>query len=137
LRIVGCSCFSKVTVSANDRKPDRDTGASGERGDRARENARHPSYDPSGSEPSGNSSGIPGRNFAGEEFAEAESEQARGRRESAATRDTALGPHDQEFSEGTRVSETSDRPIRIDAPPEEQAPRRAGRDREGSEDSRG
>ena len=81
------------------------------------------------------SSTIPGgRSFAGTNIAGDEESQARGRRESAASRDnTALGPHDQEFSEGTRVSETSDAPIRTDAPPEEQAPRRAARDREGLE----
>ena len=106
----------KVILSAKDRKPDRD--------DAREDPPRHPANDPSGDEPAGSSTGIPGRSFAGAEIAEAEADQARGRRESAATRDTALGPHDQEFSEGTRVSETSDVPIRTDAPPEEQAPRR-------------
>jgi hypothetical protein len=96
--------------------------------DARKETPRHPANDPSGDEPAGSSSGTPDRSFAGAEFAEAEAEQARGRRESAATRDTALGPHDQEMSEGTRVSETSDAPIRTDAPAEEQAPRRAARE---------
>ena len=40
----------------------------------------------------------------------------------------------REFSDGTRVSETPDAPIRTDAPPAEQATRRAARDREGSEE---
>ena len=49
------------------------------------------------------SSTIPGgRSFADTNIAGDEESQARGRRESAASRDnTALGPHDQEFSEGT------------------------------------
>ena len=82
--------WKKVTVSTADRKPNRDS---------AREDApRHPANDPSGAEPAGASTGIPGRDFAGAEIAEAEADQARGRRESAATRDTALGPHDQESS---------------------------------------
>src|SRR5688572_12968697 len=110
------------------------------RGDDDRqETPRHPSYDPSGDEPAGSSTGrgtgTAGRSFAGNEIAESEAEQARGRRESMSTRDnTALGPHDQELSEGTRVSETSDAPVRTDGPLHEQAPRRAARDREGSED---
>jgi hypothetical protein len=80
------------------------------------------------------SSTVPGRSFGGTNIAADEASQARGRRESAATRDNmGLGPHDQEFSEGTRVSESSDAPIRTDAPPEEQAPRRAARDRERTE----
>ena len=96
-------------MSAKDRKPDRDFRDSRDPDDRLREDPpRHPSNDPSGSEPSGSSTGIAGVSFAGAEIAESESEQARGRRESAATRDTALGPHDQELSEGTRDSETRD-----------------------------
>ena len=68
-----------------------------DRRDEGAEPSRHPSYDPSGSEPAGSSTGLPGRDFAGTEFAEAESEQADGRRESMGSRDsTALGPHDQE-----------------------------------------
>jgi hypothetical protein len=72
---------------------------------------------------------IPGgRSFAGAEIAEDQADQARGRRESAATReDNGLGPHDQEFSEDTLVSETSDAPIRTDAPAHEQAPPRSER----------
>jgi hypothetical protein len=63
-----------------------------DRRDEGAEPSRHPSYDPSGDEPAGSSTGLPGRDFA-----EAEAEQARGRRESMASRDnTALGPHDQE-----------------------------------------
>jgi hypothetical protein len=74
------------------------------------------------------------QSFGNTNIAGDQESQARGRRESAASRDnTALGPHDQEFSEGTRVSESSDAPIRTDAPAEEQAPRRAARDREGLE----
>ena len=72
---------------------------------------------------------IPGgRDFAGTEIAADEASQGRGRRESAATReDNGLGPHDQEFSEGTLVSETSDTPIRTYALPEEQARPRSER----------
>jgi hypothetical protein len=80
------------------------------RDDRARTDApRHPSFDPSGDEPAGSSTGIPGRSFAGAEIAESEAEQARGRREAMTSRDnTALGPHDQDLSEDTRESETPD-----------------------------
>jgi len=61
-------------VSAADRKPNRDP---------AHEDApRHPANDRSGSEPSGASTGIPGRDFADAEIAEAEADQARRRRES-------------------------------------------------------
>jgi len=114
---------------SNDRTP---------RDDRARTDApRHPSFDPSGDEPAGSSTGIPGRSFAGAEFAESEAEQARGRREAMASRDNAaLGPHDQEFSEDTLVSETSDAPIRTDAPLHEQAARLGTRNREGSDGAR-
>ncbi len=66
--------WKKVTVSAADRKPNRDP---------AHEDApRHPANDRSGSEPSGASTGIPGRDFADAEIAEAEADQARRRRES-------------------------------------------------------
>jgi hypothetical protein len=107
------------------------------RGDDQRdEPPRHPSYDPSGAEPAGASNGR-GDSFAGDEIAEAESEQARGRRESMSTRDnTSLGPHDQDFSEGTRTSDKVDVPIRTDAPREEQAPRRAANDPEGTDGAR-
>ena len=108
------------------------------RGDDPRdESPRHPSYDPSGAEPAGASDGMGARSFAGDEIAEAESEQARGRRESMSTRDnTSLGPHDQDFSEGTRTSDKVDVPIRTDAPREEQAQRRAANDREGTDGAR-
>ena len=66
--------WNKVTVSAADRKPSRDP---------ARENPpRHPANDPSGAEPAGASTGIPGRDFADAEIAEAEADRARVRRES-------------------------------------------------------
>ena len=61
-------------MSAADRKANRDP---------AREDApRHPANDPSGSEPSGASTGIPGRDFADAEIAETEADHARKRRES-------------------------------------------------------
>ena len=61
-------------MSAAERKANRDP---------AREDApRHPANDPSGSEPSGASTGIPGRDFADAEIAETEADHARKRRES-------------------------------------------------------
>ena len=85
-------------MSRKDRLDERgDAGVQRKERDSA---PRHPSYDPSGDEPAGSNTGLPDQSFAGTEYAEAESEQARGRRESAATRDnTALGPHDQESGE--------------------------------------
>jgi len=66
--------WNKVTVSATDRKPNRDP---------AREDPpRHPANDRSGAEPSGASTGIPGRDFASAEIAEAEADEARVRRKS-------------------------------------------------------
>ena len=82
-------------MSRNDRTHDRDDSR-----EQLEKAPRHPSYDPSGDEPAGSNTGLPDRSVAGTEYAEAESEQARGRRESAATRDnTALGPHDQDAGE--------------------------------------
>lgn len=87
------------------------------RKDEGAEPSRHPSYDPSGDEPAGSSTGLPGRDFAGEEYAEAEAEQARGRRESMASRDnTALGPHDQESGDRSGRREGSDEGIHRDDP---------------------
>lgn len=52
---------------------------------------------------------IPGRDFGNAEIAEAEAEQAEGRRESMATRDNMfMGPHDQEFSTDPQVREPPD-----------------------------
>jgi hypothetical protein len=75
-------------VSSREKRSDRN--------DEGAEPQRHPSYDPSGDEPAGSSTGVPGRSFADAEIAEAEAEQARGRRESMRSRDNTLGPHDQE-----------------------------------------
>ena len=67
---------------------------------------RHPSNDPSGTEPAGSSDGLGTRSFAGHEYAESQAEQSRGRRESMASRDNSgLGPHDQESSEDSRVND--------------------------------
>ena len=87
-----------------------------DRNDEGAEPSRHPSYDPSG-EATGSSTGLPGRDFAGEEFAEAEAEQARGRRESMASRDnTALGPHDQESGDRSGRREGAGEGIHTDEP---------------------
>lgn len=87
-----------------------------DRSDEAGEPSRHPSYDPSG-EAAGSSTGLPGRDFAGEEFADAEAEQARGRRESMASRDnTALGPHDQGSGDRSGRREGSGEGIHTDEP---------------------
>jgi hypothetical protein len=75
-------------VSGSDRKAKAENALN--------ETPRHPSYDPSGDEPAGSSTGVPGRSFADAELADTESEQARGRRESAATGDPALRPPDQD-----------------------------------------
>ena len=92
-------------------------GRRSDRSDEGAEPSRHPSYDPSGDEPAGASTGLPGRDFAGEEYAEAEAEQARGRRESMASRDnTALGPHDQESGDRSGRREGPGEGIHTDEP---------------------
>ena len=112
------SCPAQVVSSAENTVSSADRRPEGPNQEDARRNAeRHPSFDPSGDEPAGSNSGLPAHDFAGGEIGEAEADQARGRRESAASRDnTSLGPHDQDFGDTTRGTQRADAPIRTDPP---------------------